>query len=66
MIYDVYFWWKGWEKRVGMYDSYHKEGISVYPPNPSRGWVIIGNPWPVTTLNSFWSVRECLKVRGCL
>lgn len=67
MIYDIYFWWCGWEKRVGLlYDSYHKVGLSIYPPNPSRGWVVIGTPEPAYTPRTFRELRKFLKAKGLI
>lgn len=67
MIYDIYFWWKGWKKFHGSFaDSYTKDHKwFVYPPTLSRCFWIITN-WEEPSYNFlyFKEVRKFLKLKG--
>lgn len=67
-MYDLYFWWKGWEKKIGvLYTSYNKSTVYVYPPTLSRRWVVIfGEHGPTHAVRTFGEVRLLLKEKGLL
>ena len=69
MIYDIYFWCKGWYKSHGAFaEAYVKDHKwFVYPPTPSRkSWVITTWHEDYFKCLTFREVRKHLKERNVL
>lgn len=58
---NLYFWWNGWDIRNGMFHSYHKGDIAVYPPTYSRNWVVIC--WRCDDTKTYNKLSEIPHVR---
>ena len=68
MIYAIYFWWKGWEKRTGpVLESYHSKDMCVYPPTSSRRvWLVTDWGANNAKFHKFSEVIAYLKHKGVL